>query len=336
MTSTTGTTEHPDVSEISELTEGLLPPARTADVRRHLQGCALCADVRDSLEEIRDLLGTLPGPPRMPADVVGRIDAALAAEALLNATATEDGPQETASVSRETTSTASEDGLAETARVSRETPKAPTPSASAGSSTAVGATLADRPAGHARAAAGAGPGRGKKYRRRTAVLTAVIGAAAVGAGIFFVQNLQSPAPSPHAGHSTSEPSQSGGTVYSAGTLEGRVQSLLASQSGQSTQKAPSAQIAPSTKNAPNSEKSSDSVRSAASIPPCVQAGTGRAAETPLATEQGTYDGSRVYLVVLPDQDTPANVEAYVVDASCESAGPSAHGKVLLTRSYPRR
>ncbi|MEV5568302.1 zf-HC2 domain-containing protein, partial [Streptomyces sp. NPDC052196] len=42
MTSTTGATEHPDVSEISELTEGVLPPRRTADVRRHLQDCALC------------------------------------------------------------------------------------------------------------------------------------------------------------------------------------------------------------------------------------------------------------------------------------------------------
>ena len=89
MTSTTDTAGHPDVAEISDLTEGLLPPSRTADVRRHLDGCALCADVYASLEEIRGLLGTLPGPPRMPADIAGRIDAALAAEALLNATAPE-------------------------------------------------------------------------------------------------------------------------------------------------------------------------------------------------------------------------------------------------------
>ena len=68
MTSTTDTAEHPDVAEISDLTEGLLPPSRTADVRRHLDECELCADVHASLEEIRGLLGTLPGPPRMPDD----------------------------------------------------------------------------------------------------------------------------------------------------------------------------------------------------------------------------------------------------------------------------
>ncbi|MCI3274713.1 anti-sigma factor [Streptomyces cylindrosporus] len=97
MTSTTDMAGHPDVAELSDLTEGLLTPSRTTDVRQHLDGCELCADVYASLEEIRGLLGTLPGPPRMPADVAGRIDAALAAEALLNATA-----PGTAHVSRET------------------------------------------------------------------------------------------------------------------------------------------------------------------------------------------------------------------------------------------
>lgn len=70
MSGTTGTIRHPDVSEISDLTEGLLSPSRTAEIRRHLGDCALCADVRASLEEIRSLLGTLPGPARMPADIM--------------------------------------------------------------------------------------------------------------------------------------------------------------------------------------------------------------------------------------------------------------------------
>ncbi|MGI5456263.1 anti-sigma factor family protein [Streptomyces sp. CA-249302] len=101
MTSTTDMTGHPDVAEISDLTEGLLTPSRTTDVRQHLDECELCADVYTSLEEIRGLLGTLPGPTHMPADVAGRIDAALAAEALLNATAPDD-----AHVSRETSAPA--------------------------------------------------------------------------------------------------------------------------------------------------------------------------------------------------------------------------------------
>uniref|UniRef100_A0AAU2V6L0 Zinc-finger domain-containing protein n=1 Tax=Streptomyces sp. NBC_00003 TaxID=2903608 RepID=A0AAU2V6L0_9ACTN len=316
MTSTTGTTQHPDVSEISELTEGLLPPSRTADVRRHLEDCPLCADVRASLEEIRDLLGTLPGPQRMPADVAGRIDAALAAEALLNATAPADDP------ARETTHVSRETAAVETEPASDPAPLSAAPSA-------------DRPAGHSRAATG--PGRAAKTRRRrAAVLSAVLGAAAIGAGIFFVQNGQSPPSSSRADHTTSGTPVPGGTVYSSGTLEGRVQSLLAAQRGQTAQTAPSAKIAPSTKNAPSDENSSDSLRSAASVPSCVQAGTGRPSQPPLAAEQGTYEGAKVYLVVLPDQANPANVEAYIVDAACESAGPSAKGKLLLTQSYPRR
>nr|WP_223187289.1 hypothetical protein [Streptomyces sp. CBMA29] len=68
------------------MAEGLLRPERATEVAEHIADCSLCADVRDSLEEIRGLLGTLPGPQRMPADIAGRIDAALAAEALLDAT----------------------------------------------------------------------------------------------------------------------------------------------------------------------------------------------------------------------------------------------------------
>lgn len=81
MTSTTDTAGHPDVAEISDLTEGLLPPDRSTDVRRHLDACEACADVFASLEEIRGLLGSVPAPEPMPADVAHRIDAALAAEA---------------------------------------------------------------------------------------------------------------------------------------------------------------------------------------------------------------------------------------------------------------
>jgi anti-sigma factor RsiW len=75
-------TGHPDVAEIADLAEGILPTARTADLRQHLENCALCADVYASLGEIQGLLGTLPAPARMPDDVAARIDAALAAETL--------------------------------------------------------------------------------------------------------------------------------------------------------------------------------------------------------------------------------------------------------------
>ncbi|MFI8181975.1 hypothetical protein ACIF70_15835 [Actinacidiphila glaucinigra] len=159
MTSTTGTDEHPEVAEISALTEGILPPERSADVRGHIDGCALCADVRASLDEIRGLLGTLPGPPRMPADIAGRIDAALAAEALLTASGGAD-------VSRETEA-------AEPPRVSRET----------------SAPAAGRPSG--RGAGPSGPGRpGARSRRRwgKGILVAASAAAVVGLGSFLAQS----------------------------------------------------------------------------------------------------------------------------------------------------
>ncbi|WP_260333148.1 anti-sigma factor family protein [Streptomyces beigongshangae] len=151
MTDTAG---HPDVTEISDLTEGLLPPSRSMDIRRHLDDCSLCADVYESLEEIRDLLGTLPGPLRMPDDVADRVDAALSAEA---------------------------DGLSldrhqrGSGHVSRET-----------------STAADRPTGRSRGATGPGrPNRPRRGRRRTVTLGAVFTAAALGLGGLIVQSMGS-------------------------------------------------------------------------------------------------------------------------------------------------
>lgn len=171
MTSTTDTAGHPDVAEISDLTEGLLPPSRTADVRRHLDVCVLCTDVYDSLEEIRGLLGNLPGPMRMPDDVAGRIDAALAAEALLSATAPgheSRDEDDRASVSRET----SVAGVS----VSPGEPNAASP--------------LNRPSGHPHAATGPGRSRrGRGGRRRVAVLGTVFTAAALGLGAILVQSL---------------------------------------------------------------------------------------------------------------------------------------------------
>ncbi|MGW4012893.1 anti-sigma factor family protein [Streptomyces sp. NPDC004763] len=92
-------TEHPDTAELSDFAEGLLPSTRTADVRQHLAGCELCADVYAALDEIQGLLGSLPAPAPMPEDVAARIDAVLAAEPL-------PGVSGTAHVSRETSASA--------------------------------------------------------------------------------------------------------------------------------------------------------------------------------------------------------------------------------------
>ncbi|MEU1178811.1 hypothetical protein ABZ464_14380 [Streptomyces sp. NPDC005820] len=197
MTSTTDTTGHPDVTEISDLTEGLLAPSRSADVRRHLDGCELCADVHASLEEIRGLLGTFPEPPRMPEDIALRIDAALAAEALTGTTADPDAKALAGT---------------EAPHVSRET-----------------AVAADRPSGHARAAT-TGPGRksGKRGgRRRVAVLGAVLGAAALGLGGVLVSSLTGGGGPGTAAHRQSTAAD----TFAQGTLEQKVTDLLGEAQG---------------------------------------------------------------------------------------------------------
>ncbi|MFF7759683.1 anti-sigma factor family protein [Streptomyces griseorubiginosus] len=194
MTSSTDTAGHPDVAEISDLTEGLLPDSRTADVRRHLDGCELCADVHASLEEIRGLLGTAPGPTRMPADVAGRIDAALAAEALLQATAPDavnaPAPVESAHVSRETSPTA------------------------------------DRPSGHARSAS-TGPGRKERKkgsRRKTAVLGTAFAVAALGIGSVLLVSLND-------NKASDQDQVSAADTFSDSNLEKQVSQLIRSAHG---------------------------------------------------------------------------------------------------------
>ncbi|MFB7179630.1 hypothetical protein ACFCYI_18240 [Streptomyces sp. NPDC056257] len=301
-TGTTGTIRHPDVSEISDLTEGLLSPSRTAEVRRHLGDCALCADVRASLEEIRGLLGTLPGPARMPGDVAGRIDAALAAEALLDATQ----PRAKA--------TPDERPRTPNRDVSRET----------------------SPAGHPTGPTG--PGR-RRARRRIAVLSGLVGAAACALGLFLFGDF-SGTPTGDTAARTETPNSSdrgaavaGGGDYTAEGLQDTVRGLIATQGAKTApgeqnntygmeNTAPAPGVAPGDK------------RAAVSVPACVQGATGRP-DSPLAAERGNYQGAGAYLLVLPHPDDSARVDAYLVDSGCENSGSATPGKVLLTRTYPR-
>ncbi|MGW7431225.1 hypothetical protein ACWGIN_16915 [Streptomyces sp. NPDC054861] len=301
MTSSTDTTQHPDVSEISDLNEGLLSPSRTAVVRRHIDGCPLCADVRTSLEEIRGLLGTLPGPPRMPADIAGRIDAALAAEALLDAT-TPDADD----------------------HVSRETAPAPQKSPA----TAPAGSGGDRPAGRPRAATG--PGRpGKAGRRRTAALGAAFGAVALGLSLFFVQGgVQTLSGDSGDKRSDAAVSDTAASRFDGEPVETQVQALLQPDA---TLRAPK-DGSPESMSAEGGNTPKRTL--AAAIPACVKAGTGHP-DAPLAFQKGDYQGTAAYLLVLPDRADPTQVQAFVLDASCADGGGADKAKVLLTDSYPR-
>ncbi|RPF34827.1 anti-sigma factor [Streptomyces sp. TLI_185] len=302
MTSTTDMAGHPDVAEISDLTEGLLPPSRTADVRRHLDECELCADVYTSLEEIRGLLGSVPGPTRMPADVAGRIDAALAAEALLNATAPDltDAP-ELVGASRST------DDADDGARVSRET-----------------SATADRPAGHSRAAT-TGPGRKQRKRggrRRVAILGTVFTVAALGFGSVLLASLNDG--KPPTSEAQARKSATADT-FSEANLEDRVTGLL--KSSGSGSHAPHSLGVEGGSNQPKVFKET-------TVPDCIRNGIGRT-DPALAAKEGTYKGTDVMLVVMSDASASTKVTAYIVDASCVSHASAAKAKVLLTHSYTR-
>ncbi|WP_432092276.1 anti-sigma factor family protein [Streptomyces sp. bgisy100] len=300
MTSSTDTDQHPEVAEISALAEGLLSPDRTADVREHLASCEPCADVRTSLDEIRELLGTLPGPARMPADIAGRIDAALAAEALLDATAP-------AAVSRET-------GVSVSA----------SPSVSRETEPARGPRTVDRPEGRPRGTTG--PGRGRRTRRwRTAVLGSATALAALGLGGVVIHAIGSPGSTATPPGATASPgNHTAAGSFSGQKVESRVQSLLAA----GPNKKPSEDMG--AKQGPNRTLRG----SAVTVPSCVREGIGRS-DAPLAATEGTYRGTEAYLVVLPHPSDTARVDAYVVDSSCAGRAPQGPGEVLLTRSVRR-
>ncbi|MEV0174477.1 hypothetical protein AB0I00_25565 [Streptomyces sp. NPDC050803] len=307
MTSTTDAAGHPDVTEISDLTEGLLSPTRTTEVRQHLDECELCADVHTSLEEIRDLLGTLPGPARMPADVAGRIDAALAAEALLNATTPTDAEAPALVGAPRVQSDA--DG---STHVSRET-----------------SPPADRPAGRARTST-TGPGRKdhvRRGRRRVTVLGTVFTVAALGLVSLLLSSLNGDEDNPEAdGRQTASVD-----TFAAGTLEKQVTDLLAQNQNKTD-----GSRTPNSNLGVQSDPSSDGPRvyTKPTVPGCVQDSIG-SNDAALATEKGIYKGTEALLVVLADPSDSTKVTAYIVDATCVADPSVGKAEILLTDTYTR-
>ncbi|MFF9456094.1 anti-sigma factor family protein [Streptomyces flaveolus] len=290
---------HPDVAEISDLAEGLLPPSRTTTVRRHLETCDLCADVYASLEEIQGLLGTLPGPQRMPDDVAGRIDAALAAEAELSATA----PAVSAAPA------ADEDESRDATHVSRET------------------SATDRPSGRARTST-TGPGRKDRRRigrRRIAVLGAVAAAAALGIGSVIVSSVTGGSPPDDTAHGQQTAPVD---TFSETELQKQVTDLIGD--GQGTRSGPRTPHSFGTE----SETENHVLTQPTVVPECVQKAIGRD-DAALATEEGVYKGKEALLVVLPDTLNDSRVTAYIVDSACVYQPAVGKAAVLLKHSYTR-
>lgn len=319
MTSAADTTQHPDVSEISDLTEGILPPSRTADLRRHLESCGLCADVRTSLEEIRGLLGTLPGAARMPVDIAERIDAALAAEALLDATAPQ-GSQRSDKVSRETA-------------VPEPRPsKVSAPSTGARRPSVTGTP--DRPAGRPGAATAPGRDPSPRRRRRRAVLSAACGLAVAGLGFVLFRGVLAAEDPAAVRQSDSAAVSSSAARFSGVPLSDKVRELLTPQESAAIDKAPGLQPGAQTEG----ESGNTTMRTIAPLPSCVQKGIGRS-EQPLAFEPGEYEGRAAYVVLLPQPGDTSQVDVYIVDAACTAADGGSAGagpaEVLLRQTEPR-
>lgn len=354
--------DHPEVAEISAFDEGVLPPERSPEISAHLSSCELCADVLDSLREIRGALGTLPGPVRMPEDIAGRIDAALAAEAALGSSLptaafshdAEDVPApEGAEPAQEPGSAAgaspAEDADAASAGaseasssvgVSRETPRPAKVRESRGASR--------RPPSRPRGRTGPGrDGARSPRRRRTLLLTAAAACAALLAGGIMIplvlgdDDRQSSAGSAEASDN-----------LTAADLDAEVRKLLESASKDSAEEAPSAAEEPpgglpSEREERDGSGRDDSgarpeespttpfgVESAPAVPGCVLEGIGRS-EAPLAARQQTYEGKDSFLVVLPHLRDQQQVDAYVVDAGCTDGATGEPGEILNQETVAR-
>jgi hypothetical protein len=296
------TDEHPEVGEISALTEGLLPQAEAADVRAHVSDCALCQDIEESLTGIRGLLGTLPGPGSMPADVASRIDAALAAEALADAAAD--------AVSRETRSDAPATGHARHSggAVSRET---------------------TRPPGHASGATGP-TGQRRTRRWSKIVLTTTAAAAVLGVGAFLGQLAVNGGGSSSEDTAKQQNADGGKTKSTGGSstmLGERVRKLLSPPNGAQSDTGGSPSGNSPKLKTPMEEKST------ATVPRCVRSAMDRT-DVPLAVSHDSWRGQPAYIVVLPHTGDQNLVDAYVVTTSCVS-DPGTPSELLQRQSYPR-
>lgn len=341
MTSPGGTDPHPEVAEISALSEGLLPMDRNTEVSEHLDGCELCSDVLVSLTEIRGLLGTLPGPPRMPEDIAGRIDAALAAEALLNATEADvprgttapesaeiDVPRGTEpwAVPRGTEKGA--DGQTEQPAARSDVPRETSTPVPRETSTRPDRSGSDRTRPGGRPEVPTGPGRtslgSHPIRRRRLTWHRGLLAAASALAVLLVGGLVVYGVTSAGGGSQLD--SSSGQSRAVGAKGGdqvaeRVRALLSGPGekadtpmltgqGNHTDTAPGALPA---------------------VPPCVLQATHRT-ELPLASDHESFRGTDSYLVVLPHPGDAHEVDAFVVAANCTTAGP---GAVLFQHTYPR-
>ncbi|MGW0854565.1 hypothetical protein [Streptomyces sp. NPDC002690] len=331
MTSTTGTTRHPDVSEIADLGEGLLSPSRAAEIRNHLLSCVPCEEVRSSLDEIESLLGSFSAPAPMPTDVAARIDAALAAEMRTQDRTTVVAPPESLDVSRETSSrgTTEQSAVQSAGRPAERVTGAGT--AAQRQRSGPSASRSTRPSPDS-----TGPGRRSSGSRRRIVLGTAFGAGLLGLGALLFQTADATSDKGAASDAAAAHSQPSADSKTAGEftvagLPGQVRDLLdASAPTERTEGTDSSD----SEAQPSGTPLVGEPLAGPAVPPCVQRALGRTS-TVLGSEPGEYEGTESYLVVLPHPTDSAQVTAYLVDARCATSDPSGTGSLMFSHAYPR-
>ena len=295
---------HPDVEAISECLEDLLSPEATAELTAHLSTCPECSEVRDTLDEIRTLLGDT-GTPRLPEDIAARIDAALAAEAALELPNPPDSP--------------------ESAAVATESPAAsPVRSPAAASAPpSKPSTARPGPTGPA--------GRRTGRRVATGLRRAVIGLVTLAvAGLIGTAILRMPSTTTKGAASSSAGPAVSEQVFSAAGFTAEIQALLLPSSASGKQpltaepgKSPAESTLPQAVSQPT-------------VPDCALAAVGRSGQSPLVSSIGIYSGTAVYALVFPDRKDPTHfVDAYLVNFRCTAPAGST-SPVLLQRTVPRQ
>lgn len=296
--------DHPSVEELADLAEGLVEPAEAArTLRRHLDGCAECRETAEALAEVRTLLGAVEPEP-MPADVMARLDAALA-EAARTA------PRSAAEAARRPQETP--------ATTHRADPPAPPVRAAAAPS-----------APPARPASASGPGRPRPRRRRFALLLGAAAAlAAVGLGGALLLNRADAPTTTASAASTGVPGDLSartphlagpGTDYREDQLAAQVRQLLDRSAAQPGLRA----TGPAKSGAAPADGAGPELAGPASPGACTAPDPG----TPLATDRGSYQGSPVDVLVYPAPGRPGFVDVYLRSPDC--------GPVLLHRTVPGR
>lgn len=312
--------DHPEPVDIAALDEDLLTGEEATRVRRHVEGCAACADVQADLAALRQALAAYPGAEDgrdepIPDDVAARIDAALAAEDAPVALSSS-APVPVASVSRETGG--------------RRWPRMALAAASALVAIGLGGIAVQAlgsGAGEPRDTAGEAAARGDSGEGEPEARPGDGADEALEADVrellaesdVDADTLAAPSEeengAPHPPEESVPEGDSGGEE-DGGTTGG------AAEDG--------AAVGPEHQGGP--DPSTDATGDP-QVPACVTSAIGRS-ESPLAADEDRYQGVNAFLVVLPHSADPERVDAYVVDAECTTASHPVDGEVLVRQSYP--